>query len=79
MTNAPFMLNVDCDMFASNPKIILEGMCLLLGVEDEQECGFVQCPQIFYNELKDDPFGNQLTVPFAVSVPFSSSLPYINY
>ncbi|XWS36779.1 hypothetical protein CRYUN_Cryun20dG0115200 [Craigia yunnanensis] len=66
MTNAPFMLNVDCDMFASNPKIILEGMCLLLGVEDEQECGFVQCPQIFYNALKDDPFGNQLTVPFAI-------------
>ncbi|XVF81616.1 hypothetical protein PTKIN_Ptkin15bG0169500 [Pterospermum kingtungense] len=66
MTNAPFMLNVDCDMFASNPKIILEGICLLLGVKDEQECGFVQCPQIFYNVLKDDPFGNQMIVPFAI-------------
>ncbi|XVE93660.1 hypothetical protein REPUB_Repub01dG0213100 [Reevesia pubescens] len=63
MTNAPFMLNVDCDMFASNPKIILQGVCLLVGVEDEKECGFVQCPQIFYNASKDDPFGSQLIVP----------------
>ncbi|XP_017979142.1 PREDICTED: Fanconi anemia group D2 protein isoform X5 [Theobroma cacao] len=68
MTNAPFMLNVDCDMFASNPKIILHAVCLLVGVDDEQECAFVQCPQIFYDALKDDPFGNRMTVPFTIFV-----------
>ncbi|XVE93662.1 hypothetical protein REPUB_Repub01dG0213300 [Reevesia pubescens] len=68
MTNAPFMLNVDCDMFASNPNIILQGVCLLVGVEDEQECGFVQCPPIFYNASKDDPFGSQIIVPFAIFI-----------
>ncbi|OMP08325.1 Cellulose synthase [Corchorus olitorius] len=66
MTNAPFMLNVDCDMFANNPKIILHGVCLLVGIKDEQDCAFVQCPQMFYNVLKDDPFGNQVAVPFAI-------------
>ncbi|XP_059661888.1 cellulose synthase-like protein H1 [Cornus florida] len=62
MTNAPFMLNVDCDMFANNPQIALHAMCLLLGVQNEKDCAFVQCPQQFYDGPKDDPFGNQLVV-----------------
>ncbi|XP_034701264.1 cellulose synthase-like protein H1 [Vitis riparia] len=62
MTNAPFMLNVDCDMYANNPLIFHHAMCLLLGSKNEQDCGFVQSPQCFYDGLKDDPFGNQLVV-----------------
>ncbi|RZR76675.1 hypothetical protein BHM03_00001552 [Ensete ventricosum] len=62
MTNAPFMLNVDCDMFANNPEVVLHGMCLLLGVDDEVFSGFAQAPQQFYGALKDDPFGNQMVV-----------------
>ncbi|TVU14500.1 hypothetical protein EJB05_37974 [Eragrostis curvula] len=64
LTNAPIMLNVDCDMFANNPKVILHAMCLLLGFDDEVHSGFVQGPQKFYSALKDDPFGNQLEVLF---------------
>ena len=66
MTNAPFMLNVDCDMFVNNPNIILDAMCSFLGL-NPQDCAFVQFPQIFYNQLKDDPFGNQMVVGFEVS------------
>ncbi|RVW38869.1 Cellulose synthase-like protein H1 [Vitis vinifera] len=62
MTNAPFMLNVDCDMYANNPQIFHHSMCLLLGSKNEQDCGFVQTPQSFYDGLKDDPFGNQFGV-----------------
>ncbi|KAK9284121.1 hypothetical protein L1049_023288 [Liquidambar formosana] len=62
MTNAPFMLNVDCDMFANNPQIVFHSMCLFLGIENERDCAFVQSPQIFYDGLKDDPFGNQYFV-----------------
>ncbi|RVW38939.1 Cellulose synthase-like protein H1 [Vitis vinifera] len=62
MTNAPFMMNVDCDMYANNPQIFHHEMCLLLGSKNEQECGFVQTPQFFYDGLKDDLFGNQLVV-----------------
>jgi hypothetical protein len=68
MTNAPFMLNVDCDMFANNPKVILHAMCLLLGFDDEVHSGFVQAPQKFYNALEDDPFGNQLEVMLKVRI-----------
>ncbi|XP_004243487.1 cellulose synthase-like protein H1 [Solanum lycopersicum] len=62
MTNAPFMLNVDCDMYANNPQVILHAMCYFLGAKDEIDCGFVQFPQFFYDGLKEDPYGNQLKV-----------------
>ncbi|PIA50905.1 hypothetical protein AQUCO_01100013v1 [Aquilegia coerulea] len=57
MTNSPFMLNVDCDMFANNAQVVLHAMCLLLGSENEREIAYVQCPQHFYGGIKDDPFG----------------------
>uniref|UniRef100_A0A0A9FJV8 Uncharacterized protein n=1 Tax=Arundo donax TaxID=35708 RepID=A0A0A9FJV8_ARUDO len=50
------------DMFANNPKVVLDAMCLL-GFDDEVHSGFVQAPQ-FYGALKDDPFGNQMEVLF---------------
>ncbi|KAG9455044.1 hypothetical protein H6P81_007948 [Aristolochia fimbriata] len=62
MTNAPFILNVDCDMHANNPQVILHAMCLLLGDRSEKENAFAQCPQYFYGALKDDPFGNHFVV-----------------
>ena len=62
MTNAPYILNVDCDMFVNNPKILLHGMCLLRDAIIDQEYAFVQFPQNFYDGLKDDPYGNQFHV-----------------
>lgn len=73
LTNAPFMLNVDCDMYANNPQIVLHALCLLLGAKSETESGFAQSPQVFYNGLKDDPFGNQLEVLLEVHEDLSSS------
>uniref|UniRef100_A0A0A9CY93 Cellulose synthase-like protein H1 n=1 Tax=Arundo donax TaxID=35708 RepID=A0A0A9CY93_ARUDO len=64
LTNAPIMLNVDCDMFANNSEVVLHAMCLLLGFDDEVHSGFVQAPQKFYGALNDDPFGNQMEVLF---------------
>ena len=61
MTNAPLILNVDCDMYANNSQVVFHAMCLLLGSKNEQEFPFVQAPQSFYDGIKDDPFGNQLT------------------
>ncbi|XP_038902592.1 cellulose synthase-like protein H1 isoform X2 [Benincasa hispida] len=62
MTNAPYMLNVDCDMFVNNPNILLHAMCLLQDPIIDKEYAFVQFPQSFYNGLKDDPYGNQFHV-----------------
>ena len=60
MTNAPFILNVDCDMYANNSQIVFHAMCLLLGCKNGQDFAFAQSPQIFHDGLKDDPLGNQL-------------------
>lgn len=73
MTNAPYMLNVDCDMYANNPKIVLHAMCLLLGSNSEKEIAFVQFSNAFYDGLKDDPYGNQWVVTLEVSQIFKSS------
>ena len=67
MTNAPFTVNVDCDMFVNNPKVVLHAMCILLDSKGEKEVAFAQCPQQLYDGLKDDPFGNQLVILFKVS------------
>lgn len=67
MTNAPFMLNVDCDMYTNNPQVALHALCLLLSPNSRDDTAFVQCPQQFYNGLEDDPFGNQLVVVYEVS------------
>ncbi|CAK7348998.1 unnamed protein product [Dovyalis caffra] len=67
ISNAPFMLNVDCDMFVNNPQTVRHAMCLLLDSKNERESGFVQFPQYFYDELKDDPFGNQFVTLYKVS------------
>ncbi|KAK3184397.1 hypothetical protein Dsin_031683 [Dipteronia sinensis] len=52
MTNAPFMLNVDCDMFANDPLVVHQAMCLLLGSK-EKDCAFVQFPQLYHNSAAD--------------------------
>ncbi|KAL2328374.1 hypothetical protein Fmac_021801 [Flemingia macrophylla] len=62
ITNAPFMLNVDCDMIVNNPKVILHALCILLDSRGEKEVAFAQFPQQFYATLKDDPFGNQMAI-----------------
>ncbi|XP_020238399.1 cellulose synthase-like protein H1 isoform X2 [Cajanus cajan] len=59
MTNAPFMLNVDCDMVVNNPMFVLHAMCILMDSKSGKEVAFVQCFQQFYDGIKDDPFGNQ--------------------
>ncbi|CAI8592789.1 unnamed protein product [Vicia faba] len=64
MTNAPFMLNVDCDMVVSNPKIIQHAVCILMDSKKGKDVAFVQCFQQFYDGIKDDPFGNQWVAAF---------------
>ncbi|XP_076930031.1 cellulose synthase-like protein H1 isoform X2 [Bidens hawaiensis] len=72
MTNAPLMLNVDCDMYANNPQVFIHAMCMVFGVKDEENCAFYQFPQAFYDGLKDDPFGNKLANLFYVVNGLSS-------
>ena len=65
MTNAPFIVNIDCDMYVNNPNVVVDAMCILVGAT-EKESVFAQFPQVFYNQPKDDPFGCQMITLFQV-------------
>ncbi|KAG7542819.1 Cellulose synthase [Arabidopsis thaliana x Arabidopsis arenosa] len=58
MTNAPYMLNVDCDMYANEPDVVRQAMCVFLeNSKNSNHCAFVQFPQEFY-----DSYTNEFTV-----------------
>ncbi|CAK9315545.1 unnamed protein product [Citrullus colocynthis] len=69
MTNAPFILNVDCDMFVNDSNAILQGICPFIDPKNDKEVAYVQFPQRFYDGLKDDLYGNQLIVSMECIVP----------
>ncbi|KAL5075549.1 hypothetical protein RYX36_014533 [Vicia faba] len=60
MKNASFILNLDCDMYVNNLKIVLHALCILLDARGEKEVAFSQCLQRFYDAVKDDAYGNHL-------------------
>ncbi|CAN6834287.1 unnamed protein product [Brassica oleracea var. botrytis] len=51
MTNAPYMLNVDCDMFVNEADVVRQAMCIFLQKPKNSinHCAFVQYPQDFYD------------------------------
>ncbi|KAL9286919.1 putative cellulose synthase (UDP-forming) [Arabidopsis thaliana] len=58
MTNAPYTLNVDCDMYANEPDVVRQAMCVFLqNSKNSNHCAFVQFPQKFY-----DSYTNELAV-----------------
>lgn len=50
MTNAPYMLNIDCDMYANEADVVRQAMCIFLQESMiPNHCAFVQFPQAFYD------------------------------
>ncbi|XP_019082838.1 PREDICTED: cellulose synthase-like protein B2 isoform X2 [Camelina sativa] len=54
MTNAPYMLNVDCDVYANEADVVRQAMCVFLqGSSNPNHCAFVQYPQESYDSTTD--------------------------
>lgn len=50
MTNAPYVLNLDCDMYVNEAKALLQAMCFFMQKMEfqvDKNIGFVQFPQCF--------------------------------
>ncbi|KAK8689897.1 hypothetical protein V6N13_088605 [Hibiscus sabdariffa] len=62
ISDAPFILNVDCDMRSSNSEAIRDALCFFLDEEKGREIAYVQYPQSFDNITKNDVYGNCLRV-----------------
>ncbi|CAF2288164.1 unnamed protein product [Brassica napus] len=55
MTNAPYMLNVDCDMYVNEADVVRLAMCVFLQKPmNPNHCAFVQFPQHFYDSNADE-------------------------
>eukprot|EP01018_Ginkgo_biloba_P035713 Gb_30276 [translate_table: standard] len=60
LSNSPFVLNLDCDMYINDSKCLKHAMCFLMDPNLEQTVAFVQFPQVFDNVGTQDVYGNRL-------------------
>ncbi|XP_024027282.1 cellulose synthase-like protein E1 [Morus notabilis] len=62
ISNGEIILNVDCDMYSNNSTSIRDALCFLLDEEKGHDIAFVQFPQKFENNTKNDLYGTELRV-----------------
>nr|GMD01786.1 cellulose synthase A catalytic subunit 8 [UDP-forming] [Ipomoea batatas] len=70
LTNAPYILNLDCDHYVNNSKAIREAMCFLMDPQVGRDVCYVQFPQRFDGIDKSDRYANRNVVFFDVSTAF---------
>lgn len=68
LTNAPFILNLDCDHYVNNSQAIREAMCFLMDPQVGRDVCYVQFPQRFDGIDRSDRYANRNTVFFDVSL-----------
>lgn len=69
ISNAPVILNVDCDMYSNNSQSIQEALCFLMDEKNGHEIAYVQFPQMYQNMTKNDLYGSSMTVVREVEFP----------
>ncbi|KAM5587914.1 hypothetical protein ABKV19_006389 [Rosa sericea] len=68
LTNAPYILNLDCDHYVNNSKAIREAMCFLMDPQVGRDLCYVQFPQRFDGIDRSDRYANRNTVFFDVNM-----------
>ncbi|KAM1008395.1 hypothetical protein ACFX13_004912 [Malus domestica] len=68
LTNAPYILNLDCDHYVNNSQAIREAMCFLMDPQVGREVCYVQFPQRFDGIDRSDRYANRNTVFFDVNM-----------
>ncbi|KAK9672824.1 hypothetical protein RND81_12G127200 [Saponaria officinalis] len=64
LSNSPFFLVLDCDMYCNDPTSARQAMCFHLDPKLAPSLAFVQYPQIFYNTSKNDIYDGQARAAF---------------
>ncbi|KAK9288212.1 hypothetical protein L1049_016661 [Liquidambar formosana] len=59
ISNGPYILVLDCDMYCNDPTSAQQAMCFHLDPHMSPSLAFVQYPQIFYNVSKNDIYDGQ--------------------
>ncbi|XP_006857764.3 cellulose synthase-like protein E6 [Amborella trichopoda] len=69
ISNAPIILNVDCDMYSNDSKSIRDALCFLMDEETGHDIAFVQFPQNFDNMTKNELYDGFLRAIGVVDFP----------
>ena len=64
LSNAPFLINFDCDHYINNSQAFRAAMCFMLDPRDGQNTAFVQFPQRFDDVDPTDRYCNHNRVFF---------------
>jgi len=67
ITNAPYLLNVECDHYINNSKALREAMCFMMDPTSGKKICYVQFPQRFDGIDRNDRYSNRNVVFFDVS------------
>ncbi|CAH9087415.1 unnamed protein product [Cuscuta epithymum] len=62
ISNAPIILNVDCDMYSNNSGSIQDALCFFMDEKKSHNIAFAQFPQNFQNITKNDLYAGSLLV-----------------
>ncbi|KAH9624451.1 hypothetical protein KSS87_008141 [Heliosperma pusillum] len=68
LSNAPYLLNVDCDHYINNSKALREAMCFLMDPISGKKICYVQFPQRFDGIDKHDRYSNRNVVFFDINM-----------
>ncbi|KAI8566398.1 hypothetical protein RHMOL_Rhmol02G0037100 [Rhododendron molle] len=66
ISNSPYILVLDCDMYCNDPTSARQAMCFHLDPKISPSLGFVQFPQKFHNISKTDVYDSQMRFVFKV-------------
>ncbi|KAM3708172.1 hypothetical protein ACJW31_02G077200 [Castanea mollissima] len=66
ISNSPYILVLDCDMYCNDPTSARRAMCFHLDSKFLHSLAFVQFPQRFHNISKNDIYDSQLRCVFSV-------------
>lgn len=76
LSNAPYLLNVDCDHYINNSKALREAMCFMMDPTSGKKVCYVQFPQRFDGIDRHDRYSNRNVVFFDVCICFIGWLVY---
>lgn len=71
ISNAPYLLNVDCDHYINNSKALREAMCFMMDPQAGKKICYVQFPQRFDGIDRHDRYSNRNVVFFDVCIACS--------
>ncbi|XVF62941.1 hypothetical protein PTKIN_Ptkin09bG0049200 [Pterospermum kingtungense] len=67
MSNSPYILVLDCDMYCNDPTSARQAMCCHFDPQISSSLAFVQFPQTFRNISNDDIYDSQIRFIFKIN------------